>query len=78
MQLVFYLPTFSTPYMSHLLYLMFRYDFDMMKSLDFRRVFGSKHTPVAVAVGTLVVSRLGLFIQSIQLVPGQHGTAGRD
>jgi len=35
MQLVFfYLPTFSTPCMSHLLYLMFRCDFDVMESLE--------------------------------------------
>ena len=45
MQLVFYLPTFSTPCMSHLLYLMFRCDGDVMKNLDFGVVFeGSKHT----------------------------------
>ena len=32
--LFFYLPTFSTPYMNHLLYLMFRCDFDVMESLE--------------------------------------------
>ena len=34
MQLFFYLSTFSTPYMSHLLYLMFRCDFDVMENLE--------------------------------------------
>ena len=33
MQLIFYLPTFSTPCMDYLLYLMFRYDFDVTESL---------------------------------------------
>ena len=31
----FYLPTFNTPCMSHLLYLMFRCDGDVMESLEF-------------------------------------------
>ena len=31
---LFFLPTFSTPCMSHLLYLMFRCDFDVMESLE--------------------------------------------
>ena len=34
MQLVFYLPTFSTRSMGHLLYLMFRCDFDVIESLE--------------------------------------------
>ena len=37
--LFFYLPTFSTPYMSHLLHLMFRYDGDVMESDVFVGVF---------------------------------------
>ena len=45
MQLVFYLPTFSTPCMGHLLYLMFRCDFDVMESLDFVGGFGDLNTP---------------------------------
>ena len=45
MQLVFYLPTFSTPCMGHLLYLMFRCDGDVMKNLDFGVVFGHLNTP---------------------------------
>ena len=37
--------------MGHLLYLMFRYDGDVMKNLDFERVFGaSKHTPCSTVV----------------------------
>ena len=34
MQLVFYLSTFSTLCMNHLLYLMFRCDFDVMENLE--------------------------------------------
>ena len=44
MQLVFYLSTFSTLYMGHLLYLMFRCDFDVMESVDSVGLLGSKHT----------------------------------
>ena len=45
MQLIFYLPIFSTPCIGHVLYLMFRCDGDVMKSLDFEVVFErSKHT----------------------------------
>ena len=39
----FYLPIFSTPCMSHLLYLMFRCDFDVMESLE--ELEGSEHSP---------------------------------
>ena len=46
MQLGFYLPTFSTPCMSHLLYLMFRCDGDVMESLDFGVVFEDLNTPL--------------------------------
>ena len=49
MQLVFYLPTFSTPCISHLLYLKFRCDFDVMESLEnlngkFEGIGGTKHS----------------------------------
>ena len=44
MQLVFYL--FSTPCMSHLLYLMFRCDFDVMENLkNLEELEGTKHSP---------------------------------
>ena len=42
MQLDFYLPTFSTPYMDHFLYLIFRCDFDVMESLE--EFEGSEHS----------------------------------
>ena len=46
MKLVFYLSTFSTPYMSHFLYLMFRCDFDVMENLESLEEFGgSEHSP---------------------------------
>jgi len=46
MLLVFYLPTFSTPCMSHLLYLIFRCDFDVMQSLEnLEELKGTKHSP---------------------------------
>ena len=40
MQLVFYLPTFSTSCMSYLLHLMFRCDGDVMENDVFVGVFG--------------------------------------
>ena len=46
MQLVFYLPTFNTPCMDHLLYLMFRYDFDVTENLESLEEFeGSERSP---------------------------------
>ena len=46
MQLDFYLPIFSTKCMGHLLYLMFRCDFDVMESLENLEEFGrSEHRP---------------------------------
>ena len=45
MQLIFYLTTFSTQYMSYLLYLMFRCDFDVMDSLEILEEWeGTKHS----------------------------------
>ena len=41
----FYLPTFSTPCMDYLLYLMFRCDFDVMENLENLEEFGgSEHS----------------------------------
>ena len=46
MLLIFYLTIFSTPCMDHLLYLMFRCDFDVMESLDFVGGFWDLNTPM--------------------------------
>ena len=45
----FYLSTFSTPCMGHLLHLMFRCDVDVMEIDVFVGVFGvSKHSPISI------------------------------
>ena len=44
MQLVFYLPTFSTPCMGHLLYLMFRCDGDVMENLEILEILWELNT----------------------------------
>ena len=51
MQFFFYLPIFSTPYMGHLLYLMFRCDFDVMESLKNLEELEELNTALACLLG---------------------------
>ena len=60
MQLVFYLPTFSTPCIGHLLYLMFRCDFDVMESLE---EFGDLNKPGVTSPAWVVLYRCVPFCQ---------------
>jgi len=48
----FYLPTFNTPCMGHLLYLMFRCNFDVMENLE---SLGEVNTVLVLAIGLAAV-----------------------
>ena len=72
MRLIFYLPTFSTPYMDHLLYLMFRCNFDVMESLEELGAVNTAALVLAVAVRTSTArpaSAQLLVVGSSTLVP---------